>query len=67
MIYSNPFYIEDNGNGYSLYERDAICSKCHKVIDRQVKYKDIDNKFKFSTTEKQGYLHCPYCGAYLED
>jgi len=55
-------YIKDNGNGYSLEERDAICSKCHTVIDRQKKYEGIDKKFNFSTNEKHKYTHCPYCG-----
>lgn len=65
MIYSNPFYIEDNGNGYSLYERDAICSNCHRVIDRQVKYKGIDGDFGFSSNEKKEWKNCPYCGGKL--
>ena len=64
MIYSNPFYISDNGNGYSLYERDVICSNCHKVIDRQVKYRDY-KEFGFSSNEKSEWKYCPYCGAEL--
>ena len=62
MIYSNPFYTDDNGNGYSLYERDAICLNCHKVIDRQKKYKNIDKDFNFSDNEKKNWKNCPYCG-----
>ena len=62
MIYSNSFYIKDNGNGYSLDERDAICLGCHKVIDRQEKYRDIDKDFNFSNNEKKTWKHCPYCG-----
>jgi DNA-directed RNA polymerase subunit RPC12/RpoP len=62
LIYSNSFYIEDNGNGYDLDERDAICSKCHKVIDRQVKYRGTSEDFGFSTKEKEEYKYCPYCG-----
>lgn len=62
MIYSNSFYIKNNGNGYSLDVRDAICSNCHKVIDRQEKYTDIHKEFRFSNDEKQNYKFCPYCG-----
>lgn len=65
MIYSNPFYIKNNGNGYSLHERDAICENCHKVIDRQQKYEGIDVDFKFSEREKKDFKHCPYCGIKL--
>jgi len=65
FIYSNSFYIEDNGNGYDLDERDAICSNCHKVIDRQVKYRGIDTEFKFSVKAKEEWEHCPYCGERL--
>jgi len=66
MIYSNPFYIKDNGNGYSLYIRDAICTKCHKIIDRQEKYEKIDSDFGFSNNEKKEWKHCPYCGEKLD-
>ena len=62
MFYSGSFYIDDNGNGYSLEKRDAICSSCGKIIGRQVKYKGIDNDFDFSDNEKQDYKYCPYCG-----
>jgi RNA polymerase subunit RPABC4/transcription elongation factor Spt4 len=64
MIYSNPFYIKDNGNGYSLYQRDAICEKCHRVIDRQEKYESYMD-FDFTSSEKREYKFCPYCGAEL--
>jgi DNA-directed RNA polymerase subunit RPC12/RpoP len=62
MIYSNSFYIKNNGNGYELETRDAICSKCHRVIDRQTKYKGIDKEFNMSTNEKREWNNCPYCG-----
>jgi DNA-directed RNA polymerase subunit RPC12/RpoP len=65
MFYSRPHYIQDNGNGYSLEERDALCSKCGKSIGRQVKYKNIDKEFSFSDNEKAEYKHCPYCGERL--
>jgi uncharacterized protein with PIN domain len=65
FIYSNSFFIEDNGNGFSLDERDAICSNCKKVLDRQQKYKNIDKKFKFSDKEKNEWKYCPYCGKKL--
>lgn len=62
MIYSNPFYIKNNGNGYSLDVRNAIYSGCFKVIDRQQKYTSIDKEFGFSNNEKKEYKFCPYCG-----
>ncbi|MDD4779198.1 MAG: hypothetical protein PHT02_01150 [Tissierellia bacterium] len=62
LVYSNSFYIADNGNGYSLDVRDAICSNCHKVIDRQKKYKNMDSDFGFSDNEKREWKYCPYCG-----
>ena len=64
LIYSNPFYINDNGNGYSLDERDAICSDCYKVIDRQQKYSGW-KYFKFSNTYKKQFKFCPFCGSKL--
>jgi DNA-directed RNA polymerase subunit RPC12/RpoP len=65
FIHSDSFYREDNGNGYSIYERDAICSKCHKIIDRQTKYIGISDGFEFSSSEKKKYIYCPYCGEKL--
>jgi len=65
LIYSNPFYIEDNGNGYDLDLRDAICRNCLKVLGRQENYRDIDEKFKFPEREKNEYKFCPYCGEEL--
>lgn len=67
FIYSNSFCTEDNGNGYTVDERDAICSNCHKIIDRQIKYRGIDKDFKFSIKEKDEYKNCPYCGEKLYD
>lgn len=64
LIYSNPFYVEDNGNGYSLQVRDAICSNCHKVIDRQEKYNG-DSTFGFSDNNKSKWKFCPNCGKKL--
>jgi DNA-directed RNA polymerase subunit RPC12/RpoP len=65
MIYSNPFYISDNGNGYDLDVRDAICSGCGKIIDRQEKYRKIDKDFHFSDNQKKEWKFCPYCGIEL--
>lgn len=65
LIYSNSFYIKNNGNGYDLDIRDAICSTCHKVIDRQEKYRG-EEEFGFSSSEKRDWKHCPYCGDKLE-
>lgn len=65
LVYSNPVYIEDNGNGYSLDERDAICASCGKVIDRQQKYRKIDTDFDFSSNEKRAWKYCPFCGEKL--
>jgi DNA-directed RNA polymerase subunit RPC12/RpoP len=65
ITYSNPTYVSDNGNGYDLDERDAICSNCHKVIDRQEKYRGIDKRFGFSDNEKKKWKYCPYCGEKL--
>jgi hypothetical protein len=62
LVYSNPHYIEDNGNGYALDERDAICSNCGKVIDRQKKYRKVDKEFGFSEREKDEWKYCPFCG-----
>ncbi len=64
LLYSNPFYIVGNGN-YDLDQRDAICSKCHFIIDRQEKYRNIDKDFKFSSKEKSKWEYCPYCGEKL--
>jgi DNA-directed RNA polymerase subunit RPC12/RpoP len=66
MIYSDSFYISDNGNGYALDIRYAICSSCHKTIDRQEKYRNIDKDFGFSSNEKREWKNCPYCGAKLD-
>lgn len=66
LIYSNSFYIKDNGNGYDLDVRDAICSKCHKIIDRQESYRMMKPiEFCFSTREKEEWLYCPRCGENL--
>lgn len=62
LIYSKPFYIQDNGNGYDLDVRDSICSNCHQVIDRQEKYRNIYKEFRFSDTDKGNWKFCPYCG-----
>lgn len=59
LIYSGEFFTADNGNGYSLSERDAICGNCHKVVDRQKKYLG-EKAFKFSS-EKKDWKFCPYC------
>lgn len=65
LIFSNPFYIDDDGNGYALDERDAICASCHKIIDRQKKYRGVDTEFKFDTNKIE-WKYCPYCGEKLE-
>lgn len=65
LIYSGSFYVEDNGNGYDLDERDAICSKCNNIIDRQEKYRGIYKGWKFSDSKKDAWRHCPYCGENL--
>jgi predicted RNA-binding Zn-ribbon protein involved in translation (DUF1610 family) len=67
LVYSNPVYIDDNGNGYDLDVRDAICTKCGKVIDRQEKYRGIYKDFGFSTREKHEWKYCPFCGEKLYD
>jgi len=67
LFYSGPFYTEDNGSGYDLDERDAICTRCGKLIDRQVKYRGIDKEFKFSSNEKREWEYCPFCGEKLHD
>jgi DNA-directed RNA polymerase subunit RPC12/RpoP len=66
LIYSDSFYAKSNGNGYDLDERDAICSNCNNILDRQIKYRTIDTKFRFSTNEKDKWRNCPYCGEKLE-
>mgnify|MGYP000984424521 CR=1 FL=1 len=65
IIYSDSFYIGDNGNGYNLDVRDVICSNCHNIIDRQEKYRGIDKDYKFSNTNKSKWKNCPYCGKFL--
>jgi hypothetical protein len=69
LIYSDSFYVADNGNGYSLNKRDAICSKCHKVVGRQEKYDVFDTEFKFKIDdcEKKDWRFCPFCGKPLYD
>ena len=64
LIYSGEFCTADNGNGYSIKERDAICSNCHKVVDRQIQYVEVDKGFKF-TGDKEKWKYCPYCGKQL--
>jgi predicted RNA-binding Zn-ribbon protein involved in translation (DUF1610 family) len=64
LVYSNPHYIADNGNGYNLDERDAICTNCGKVIDRQQKYSGW-KEFGFSEREKKEWKYCPFCGEKL--
>jgi hypothetical protein len=64
LICSNPFYVNDNGNGYSLDVRDVICSECHIVIDRQKKYKG-NKDFEFSDNYKKDFKYCPFCGSGL--
>ena len=46
---------------YDRYVRDAICSKCGKVIGEQVKYSG-EKIFSFLTYEYRKYNYCPYCG-----
>jgi hypothetical protein len=65
LIYSESHYVANNGNGYSLDERDAICSNCHNAIDRQEKYRGVDKSFGFSESEKKAWRYCPYCGTEL--
>jgi DNA-directed RNA polymerase subunit RPC12/RpoP len=65
LLFSNSFYTADNGSGYALDERDAICSKCHNVVDRQEKYRGINEDYKFSSNEKSKWNNCPYCGEKL--
>ena len=64
LIYSNEFYISNNGNGYELYERDAICGNCGYVLDRQERYKG-NKDFTFSETIKTKWKFCPVCGEKL--
>jgi predicted RNA-binding Zn-ribbon protein involved in translation (DUF1610 family) len=64
LVYSNPVYIEDNGNGYDLDERDAICANCGKVIDRQKKYSGW-KEFGFSENVIEEWKYCPFCGEKL--
>ena len=65
LIYGNSFFIEDNGNGYAIEERDAICTNCGNIVDRQVKYVSIDKQFPFSDIKKVLWKNCPYCGEKL--
>ena len=65
LVYSNSFYIKDNGNGYSLHIRDAICSNCGKIIGRQEKYERMYKEFAFSNREKAEWGYCPYCASKL--
>lgn len=65
LIYSNSFYVKDNGNGYDLDERDAICSKCYNIVDRQEKYGGT-KLWKFSDSKKETWRHCPFCGESLQ-
>lgn len=67
IIYGSTSYIEDNGNGYDLDVRDALCSKCHNLIDKQEKYRGIDDEWRFSKKEKELWEYCPLCGEGLYD
>jgi hypothetical protein len=65
LIYSNPFYHEDDGR--QIEERDALCSICYNVVDRQEKYEGIHDDFVFSTDKARLWKCCPYCGKDLYD
>ena len=71
MIYSNERFIKAHQDRQSPYYnhsydrkvRDALCSKCGKIIGEQYNYVDFDKKFEFhEQPEKNDYMHCPYCG-----
>ena len=64
LWFFNERYTQDNGNGYDLYTRDAVCSKCAKVIAKQEKYCDIYKDFKFTNGEG-AWEFCPFCGERL--
>jgi hypothetical protein len=66
FIYSNSFNIANN-QGYEIEARDAICSKCKKIIDRQVKYKGIHQEFQFTSGNQSFWKYCPYCGEAFYD
>lgn len=66
LIYSNPFYITDNGNGYDLDVRDAICASCNTVIDRQERYRGKNKEWMFGKDKKE-WRFCPFCGEKLFD
>lgn len=65
LIYSNSFYIEDNGAGYDLDVRDAICNSCGKVFCRQEKYRGISREWTFAKSGYDAFRYCPYCGKSL--
>ena len=66
LIYSNSFYVADNGNGYDLDVRDAICVSCKTVLDRQERYRGINKDYVF-TKEKREWKYCPFCGQSLDE
>lgn len=74
MVYGNKrlIYAHQNimipyyNHSYDRDVRDALCSRCGKVIGEQVRYPDFEKDFRFGD-EKDKYTHCPYCGHKFED
>ena len=65
LVYGKSFCIRDNVNGHEVEFRDAICSSCQGVVDRQQKYRGIDKEFRFSSADKKNWKFCPNCGKEL--
>jgi len=64
LLYGKERYIKDNGNGYDLYERDAICDGCHESFN-QKKYCGIYKDFEFDGYGMSEWIYCPFCGSKL--
>lgn len=69
MIYGSKRFIEAHQNrgnpyynySYDRYVRDALCSRCGKIIGEQEMFPAFKGDFRFGN-EKDNYTHCPYCG-----
>ena len=66
-IFSEPWFIKDNRQGYPLFERDCICSRCGKSIGIQQKFIGVYKDFKFSNRSIDDWIYCPYCGREINE
>jgi len=62
LFYGKPFKIDSGGWGeHSLKVRDVVCMNCYNTIDKQKAW-DKNKEYVFSSSEKNEWKFCPYCG-----